>query len=117
MKNSDETNFWFQNSNLSAKADSYKSYTMTLSASTWNVQSGAVYAQYSINLSAITEKSDVCITLPNSSNVPDAVTDWINASVMPGPQYDGQIILHAYGTKPTHDIVILILVGSDIING
>ena len=105
------------NSNLGSKANAYKSYTVTLSASTWNVQSGAAYTQYSINLSAITEKSDVCITLPNSENVPDAVTDWINASVMPGPQYDGQIILHAYGTKPTHDIVILILVGSDVING
>ena len=90
---------------------------MTLSASTWNVQSGAVYAQYSINIATITEKSDICITIPNSGNTPDAVTDWINASVMPGPQYDRQIILHAYGTKPTHDIVILVLVGSDTIDG
>ena len=105
------------NSNLAAKANSYKSYTRTLSASTWNVQSGAVYVQYSITIDAITKKSDICITLPNNENTPDAVIDWINASVMPGPQYDGQIILHAYGTKPTHDIVILVLVGSDTIDG
>ena len=90
---------------------------MTLRAGAWNIQSGAVYAQYSINIDTITEKSDICITIPNSGNVPDAVTDWINASVMPGPQYYGQIILHAYGTKPTHDIIILVLVGSDTIDG
>ena len=104
------------NSNLANKANSYKEYSVTLSASTWTVPYGCAYAQYSISNTAITEKSDICITLPGSGNVPDAVTDWINASVTPGPQTSGKIIIHAYGTKPTHDIAITMLIGSDTIS-
>lgn len=98
------------------KANAYKEYSATLSASTWTVPSGCTYAQYTISNSAITTKSDICITLPGNGNVPDAVTDWINASVTPGPQDTGKIILHAYGTKPTHDITITMLVGSDTVS-
>jgi hypothetical protein len=116
VKNSDEKNFWFQNSNLGSKANKYKEYRVTLSASSWNVPSGCTYAQYSISNDTITENSDICITLPGTGNVPDAVTDWINASVTPGPQYEGKIMIHAYGFKPTHDIAIIMLIGSDTIS-
>ena len=103
------------NSNLEDKANKYNEYLITLKSSEWTSSSDIEYAMYTISNVKITAKSDICITLSNTNNS-DATIDWINAAITAGDQSTGNIQLHANGTKPIHDIIIKMLIGSDTVS-
>ena len=139
MKNSDETNFWFQNSNLGNKADNstvnnierrlssiestgtpdisgkanrYKSRSATLYYYSWN-GSSAPYT-YTISVNGVTSTNDVQVILNFTS--PSVATAWMNAAIVNGTQSTNSITLYAYGKKPASNIPITVLVGDEVIS-
>ena len=110
MKNSDETNFWFQNSNLGSKADKYKKVNITLASGTWSGSS--VPYTYTVSVTGVTATNDINIVL-NSTDTTTA-NAWMDASVVAGTQTSGSITLYAYGKKPSTNIPITVLIGSEV---
>ena len=109
-KNSDETNFWFQNSNLAAKANKYKKVNITLSSGTW---SGSVVPyKYTATVSGVTATNEISIVL-NSTDTTVA-NAWMDASVVSGTQTTNSITLYAFGKKPSTNIPITVLVGNEV---
>ena len=110
MKNSDEKNFWFQNSNLAAKANKYKQVNITLSSGTW---SGSVVPyKYTATVSGVTATNEISIVL-NSTDTTVA-NAWMDASVVSGTQTTNSITLYAFGKKPSTNIPITVLVGNEV---
>ena len=112
MKNSDETNFWFQNSNLSNKADKYKKANITLSSGNWSGYSSPY--TYTVSVNGVTSTNDVQVILNSTSS--SVATEWMNAAIVNGTQTTNNITLYAYGKKPTSNIPIAVLVGDEVIS-
>ena len=137
MKNSDETNFWFQNSNLEAKADNstvnsierrlssiettgtpdisgkanrYKSRSTTLYYYSWS-GSSAPYT-YTVSVDGVTSTNDIQVILNSTSS--SVVSAWMGASIVTGTQTTNSITLYAYGKKPVSNIPITVLVGDEL---
>ena len=91
MKNSDEKNFWFQNSNLD---------DITLNAANWS-GSEAPFS-YSITNSSV-KSSSLCDILFNPS-VNKTVEALAAAKIAGYKQEDGKITLYAWGEKPNIDL-------------
>ena len=107
MKNSDETNFWFQNSNLTELKDT--SYSVTLNSANWT-GSAAPYS-YKISNSAYTANNiyDVIINITTqelSDNVP-------SYKICGATKSAGNITLYAWGTKPSINIPVTIVKRGD----
>ena len=110
MKNSDEKNFWFQNSNLAGKANKYKKVDITLASGTWS--GGAVPYKYTASVSGVTATNEISIVL-NSTDTTVA-NAWMDASVVSGTQAANTITLYAFGKKPATNIPITVLVGNEV---
>ena len=123
MKNSDETNFWFQNSNLSNKADSTTVNTIggnvgklnnkvkpvTLVTGTWSGTS-APYKYTISDSNIIGSNTIVQLSLPSSMTTSQR-TAYRKAQIESGDVSAGKIILYAYGTKPSENIPITLSIG------
>ena len=114
MKNSDETNFWFQNSNLGSKADSStvttisnnvtklnsKSISLTLLASNWS-GSSTPYS-YTISNSNITATNILDLIInANTQALVDALSSY---QITGYSQSTGKVIIYAWGEKPSVDL-------------
>ena len=100
MKNSDETNFWFQNSNL---------VNITLTAANW-AGSTSPYT-YTVNNSNIySNRTVVLLSLPYNMTA-DQRTAYKNAQIESGNVSAGKVILYAYGSKPSINIPIELSIG------
>ena len=98
------------NSNLSSKANKYKKVNITLASGTWT--GGSVPYKYTVAVSGVTATNEISIVL-NSTNTTVA-NAWMDASVVSGTQTTNSITLYAFGKKPTTNIPITVLVGSEV---
>ena len=105
MKNSDEINFWFQNSNLEDVKD--QSITDTLTTTGWT-GSSAPYS-YTISNSKILATSNVEISLATSVTDAQALA-YVASAFVPGAINTGSITIKAYGKKPKVDLPITVLI-------
>ena len=88
MKNSDETNFWFQNSNLS---------NITLNASNWT-GSSAPYS-YVISNNKITASNVLDLIInANTQSLVDALGSY---KISGYKQEAGKVTIYAWGEKPS----------------
>lgn len=90
-------------------ASKYNKFSITLQSSTWSTSSPYTYE---ISLSGVTSLSDVQI-VPNYDWTNEQADMWMNASVLSGDCQAGKVFLKAYGVKPTIDIPITVMVGSN----
>ena len=110
MKNSDEKNFWFQNSNLANKVDKYKKANITLLSGNWSGYSSPY--TYTVYVNGVTSTNDINIVLNSTSS--SIANAWMDASVVSGTQTTNSITLYAFGYKPSVDIPITVLIGSEV---
>lgn len=98
------------NSNLNSKASRYKKIDITLSSGSWSGY-GVPYT-YTVSVTGVTSSNDVNVVL-NSTDTSIA-NAWMNLSVVTGTQTTGSLTLYAYGTKPSVNIPITVLVGDEV---
>lgn len=98
------------NSNLEDKANKYKKVDKTLVSWEWS-GSTAPYT-YTVTVSGVTATNEISIVL-NSTDATVA-NAWMDASVVSGTQTTGSVTLYAFGKKPSTNIPITILVGSEV---
>ena len=104
------TNISKLNSNLSSKANKYKKVNITLVSGTWSGSS--VPYKYTVAVSGVTATNDINVVLNSTDkNVANA---WMDASVVSGTQTANSITLYAFGKKPSTNIPITVLVGSEV---
>ena len=65
-------------------------------------------------MNGVTETNEIGIVL-NSTNKKVA-NAWMNASVVSGTQTTNSITLYAFGKKPSTNIPITVLVGSEVVS-
>ena len=83
---------------------------LTLARGTWSGSS--VPYKYTASVNGVTTGNDINIVL-NSTDTTVANV-WMDASIITGTQATNSITLYAYGTKPSADIPITILIGSEV---
>lgn len=91
-------------------AQKYKQVTKTLSSSAWQGTSAPYIAQ--LEVSGLTQNSDVQI-VSNYDWTIEQMQSWSNAKIMSGKTESNKLLLKAYGEKPTVDLPIVLLVGSE----
>ena len=97
MKNSDETNFWFQNSNLS---------NITLNASGWTGSS--VPYLYKISNSKITASNMLDLIInANTQTLVDALSSY---RISGYSQSAGSVTIFAWGEKPSMNLSATLVV-------
>lgn len=67
---------------------------------------------YAVTVTGVTTTNDINIVL-NSTDTTVA-NAWMDASVVSGTQTTNSITLYAFGKKPSTDIPITVLVGSEV---
>lgn len=98
------------NSNLGNKADKYKKVDTTLVSGTWSGSS--IPYKYTTSVTGVTTTNDINIVLNSTDTV--IANAWMDASVVTGTQTTNSITLYAYGKKPTTNIPITVLIGSEV---
>lgn len=83
-----------------------------LSSGTWS--GSAVPYKYTVSVSGVTETNEISIVL-NSTDTTVA-NAWMDASVVSGTQATNSITLYAFGKKPSTNIPITVLVGSEVVS-
>ena len=83
---------------------------VTLASGTWSGSS--VPYTYTISVTGVTATNDINIVL-NSTDTTIA-NAWMDASVVSGTQTANSITLYAYGKKPSTNIPITVLIGSEV---
>lgn len=68
--------------------------------------------KYTVAVSGVTATNEISIVL-NSTDTTVA-NAWMDASVVSGTQATNSITLYAFGKKPTTNIPITVLVGSEV---
>ena len=81
-----------------------------MSSGTWS--GGAVPYKYTTTVSGVTATNEISIVL-NSTDTTVA-NAWMDASVVSGTQTTNSITLYAFGKKPSTNIPITVLVGSEV---
>lgn len=123
MKNSDEKNFWFQNSNLGSKADSStvntisgnvsklnnKVKSVTLATGSWS-GAAAPYKHTISDSNIIGSNTIVQLSLPSSMTAAQRIA-YRKAQIESGDVSAGKVVLYAYGTKPSDNIPIVLSIG------
>lgn len=97
---------------IAAKANKYKMKNVTLTASKWSGTTGSAFV-YIINVDGVTTSTDVQI-LPRNTIAYEQGLAWASAMILTATANNGTIILRAFGEKPTIDIPITVLIGSDV---
>ena len=97
MKNSDEKNFWFQNSNLS---------NITLNASNWSGTS-APYAYVISNAKITTSNILDLIINANTQDLIDAIGSY---NISGYKQEAGKVTIYAWGEKPSMNLSATLVV-------
>ena len=100
------------NSNLEAKTNKYKKVSVTLSSGTWSGNS--VPYTYTITNEFILATTDIQIA-PSEQITESEATVYMNACIMTASQENGSITLKSFGTKPTSDIPIVMLLGDEVV--
>ena len=67
---------------------------------------------YTANVTGITTTNDVQVILNSTSSSTASI--WMKAAIVNGTQSNGSITLYAYGSKPSANIPITILVGDEV---
>ena len=83
---------------------------ITLTSGTWSGSS--VPYTYTVSVTGVTATNDINIVL-NSTDTTIA-NAWMDASVVAGTQTRDSITLYAYGKKPSTNIPITVLIGSEV---
>lgn len=96
---------------ISEKADKSSIDDYTLLSSNW-VGDSAPFI-YTLGVSGVTATS-LQEVFPSSTATTEQFTAWQGASIADGGQADNTLILKAYGTKPTVDIPVKVVVRGDI---
>ena len=121
MKNSDEKNFWFQNSNLGTTNSTVsglsgsigklnnKVKAITLQASSW-VGDKSPYTYTISDSDIIASNTIVQISLPSNMGSGQR-TAYRKAQIESGDVTSGKVVLYAFGTKPADDILITLSIG------
>ena len=105
MKNSDETNFWFQNSNLSGVKDA--SFDVTMNVSGWTGDSSPY--SYKITNTKILATSNVDIS-PRIGCTNAQILAFSEGGFGPGSLAAGSVTIACYGKKPTVDLPVTVIV-------
>ena len=123
VKNSDEKNFWFQNSNLGSKADSStvntisgnvsklnnKVKSVTLATGSWS-GTAAPYKYIISDSNIIGSNTIVQLSLPSSMEAAQRIA-YRKAQIESGDVSAGKLILYAFGSKPSENIPITLSIG------
>ena len=126
MKNSDETNFWFQNSNLeltntnvtkntgkistlTSDLDATKDQTITATLATASWTGSSAPYSYKISNSKILANSNVDIS-PASSVTDAQALAYVASAFVPGAVAAGSVTIKAYGKKPKVDLPVVLLI-------
>lgn len=83
-----------------------------MSSGLWSGSS--VPYKYTVPVSGVTATNEISIVL-NSTDTTVA-NAWMNASVVSGTQASNSITLYAFGKKPSINIQITVLVGSEVVS-
>ena len=83
---------------------------VTLASGTWSGSS--VPYTYTISVTGVTATNDINIVLNSTDNT--IANAWMDASVVSGTQTANSITLYAYGKKPSTNIPITVLIGSEV---
>lgn len=96
---------------ISAKANRYRMKNVTVTASNWKT-SGSMFTN-TIQVTGVTASSDIQI-LPSSTITYEQAIAWNSAMVLTATQTTNSITLKAFREKPTINIPITVLIGSDV---
>lgn len=102
------------NFNITAPNIAYKSTStnITLASGTW--AGGSAPYLYGLTIAAVTD-TNVVEVMPNYETITDAqLTALESAQIKKIRQVAGSVVLYAYGTKPTVDIPIIVIVRGDL---
>jgi hypothetical protein len=105
VKNSDEKNFWFQNSNLSGVKDT--SFDVTMNASGWTGESSPY--SYKISNAKILATSNIDIS-PKIGCTNAQILAFSEGGFGPGSLAAGSVTIACYGKKPTVDLPVTVIV-------
>ena len=105
MKNSDEKNFWFQNSNLSGIKDT--SFDVTMNASGWTGDKSPY--SYTITNTKILATSNVDIC-PKIGSTNAQILAFSEGGFGPGSLAAGSVTIACYGKKPSIDLPVTVIV-------
>lgn len=95
---------------ISGKVNRYKSRSVTLYYYNWS-GSYAPYT-YTATVNGVTYSNDVQVLLNSTSS--SVASTWMSAAIVTGTQTTNSITLYAFGTKPSSNIPITVLVGDEV---